>query len=120
MRSLVHQIAGGYPGVTLDHNFGPDIDSWKVGGKIFAIAEPSGVSVKCADPEMAAMLIEDGRAEPAPYLRRGGWIRLSRDALDRGVIDAADVAHRIGVSYDTIRAALPKRLRPGPPDGNGA
>lgn len=112
MRILVRDIASALPGATQDQNFGPGQDSWKVGGKLFAIAGTDGVSVKCADPDTAAMLIDIGRAEPAPYLPRGGWVRLSSAALEAGTITTDDIAHRLRISFDTVVASLPKRLRP--------
>lgn len=114
MRNLVHTLAAALPGTTLDHNFGPEIDSWKVGGKLFAIARADGVSVKCPDRETAAMLVEVGQAQPAPYLANAGWVHVTAKALDDAQVTKADLAHRLKVSYDTIVATLPKRLRPAP------
>lgn len=112
MRNLVKTIAEALPGATLDQNFGPGTDSWKVGGKLFAIATEDGVSVKCPDRETAAMLVEIGQAEPAPYLGHAGWVRLRAADVAAGRLSADDIAHRLSVSHGTIVAALPKRLRP--------
>ena len=114
MRDLVQTFAAALPGATLDHNFGPAIDSWKVGGKLFATAGAEGVSVKCPDRETAAMLVEVGQAAPAPYLAHAGWVRVSAEALAAGNVTEADLEHRLRVSYDTIVATLPKRLHPTP------
>ena len=114
MRDIVQSLAGALPGATLDHNFGPDIDSWKVGGKLFAIARADGVSVKCPDRETAEMLGEIGQAEPAPYLAKAGWVHVTAKALEGTRVTEADLAHRLHVSYDRIVATLPKRLRPTP------
>lgn len=113
-QSLVHAIATSLPGAQLDHNFGPTTDSWKVGGKLFAIAGPEAVSVKCPDRETAAMLVDVGQALPAPYLARSGWVQVTSEALRRGEVTQDDLRHRLRVSYDTIVATLPKRLRPPP------
>jgi predicted DNA-binding protein (MmcQ/YjbR family) len=100
-----------HPGATLS---GPgELDAWKVGGKMFACyghtdmreANLDHVSVKCADAETAAMLIDAGTAQKAPYFHRS-WVRLALVDLDPG-----EAAHRIAVSYETIRASLPKKIR---------
>ena len=114
MRDTVKSLACALPGATVDHNFGPEIDSWKVGGKLFAIAGAEGVSVKCPDRETAAMLVEVGQAEPAPYLAHAGWVRVTGQALEDGTVTKDDLVHRLRVSHETIVASLPKRARPAP------
>jgi predicted DNA-binding protein (MmcQ/YjbR family) len=105
------------PGAELTHPFGPQTDTWKVGGKIFALVSGSGegVVLKCGDAEQAAFLIDIGVARPAPYLKRGGWVLIPWEILEAGAVDAADMDHRLRQSYDTVVAGLPKRLRPRPP-----
>ncbi|WP_284154927.1 MmcQ/YjbR family DNA-binding protein [Algicella marina] len=78
---------------------------YKVGGKVFAIyaGRRDGVTVKCADAETAEFLIEIGAAVRAPHLPRGGWISVTADA------EALD--ERLQVSYETVRAGLPKAAR---------
>jgi predicted DNA-binding protein (MmcQ/YjbR family) len=96
------------PGAVRDRPFGPETEVWKVGGKIFALmATGSGrVSLKCADPDYAEMLISVGRAGKAPYLPRGGWI-----AVEAAGLDDDEMAHRLRESYDTVRARLPRRVQ---------
>jgi predicted DNA-binding protein (MmcQ/YjbR family) len=114
-RAEVDALCATHPGAILA---GPgELDAWKVGGKMFACfsgeaATPSaptegatGFSVKCADVETAAMLIDAGVATRAPYFHRS-WVRLPFADLTPD-----EAAHRIAVSYDTIRAGLPKRVR---------
>ncbi|BAQ68604.1 hypothetical protein NHU_01446 [Rhodovulum sulfidophilum] len=98
------------PGATRSQPFGPGIEVWKIGGKIFALMAPGSgrISVKCADPEFAAMLIETGRAQKAPYLPRGGWI-----SVGFGAQDTDEMAHRLRESHATVRASLPRRVREG-------
>lgn len=98
------------PGATRETPFGPDTLVWKVGGKIFALLAPGSgrVSVKCADPDYAEMLISVGRAGKAPYLPRGGWL-----AADCSDCDDNEMAHRLRESYDTVRSSLPKRVQAG-------
>ncbi|WP_231119257.1 MmcQ/YjbR family DNA-binding protein [Rhodovulum sp. MB263] len=98
------------PGAARSQPFGPGTEVWKVGGRIFALLAPGSgrISVKCADAEFAAMLIETGRAAKAPYLPRGGWI-----ALGLGALSADELAHRLRESHATVRAGLPRRIREG-------
>ncbi|ARE38876.1 hypothetical protein RGUI_0735 [Rhodovulum sp. P5] len=96
------------PGAVRDHPFGPETDVWKVGDKIFALMAVGSahVSLKCADPDYAEMLISVGRAGKAPYLPRGGWIYVDATALDDD-----EMTHRLQESYDTVRSHLPKRVQ---------
>ncbi len=95
------------PGARLAHP--PELVSWKVGEKMFAcfgdFEDTGGVSVKTRDVETAAMLIDAGVADKAPYFHRS-WVRF---AYDRAEPD--EVLHRIGLSYDLIRASLKKAER---------
>ncbi len=106
-RAEVNAICGALPGAEVSDPWGGGHDAWKVGGKMFALqgVQP-GLSIKCADVETAAMLIEAGVAERAPYFHRS-WVRLP----DGTPLD--EVRHRVAVSYDLVRAGLPKRLRAG-------
>ena len=99
------------PGAVLS---GPgELDAWKVGGKMFACfghvdtrAENTDhVVVRCADADMARMLIETGAAGRPAYFR-GAWVRLDLAGLGHG-----EAAHRARISYETIRAGLTKKAR---------
>ena len=99
------------PGAVLS---GPgELDAWKVGGKMFAcfghVEERADntetVSVKCPDAETATMLIDAGAAHKAPYFHRS-WVQ-----LDLPELDPEEAAHRVAVSYETIRRGLPKSVR---------
>ncbi len=105
-RDAVNRICADLPSATLDHDLGPGHDSWKIGGKLFAVigAEGSGVSVKTDSIDTAQMLIDAGVAIKAPYFHRS-WVNVPLDA------DPAELSHRIGVSYDIIRTSLPKKLQ---------
>jgi predicted DNA-binding protein (MmcQ/YjbR family) len=105
-RARVAAIADPLPGVSCDDPWGGGHDVWKVGGKMFAMigAVLPGLSVKCADADTAALLIEAGLGERAPYLHRS-WIKLHETVSD------ADLRHRILASYRLVRAGLPAGLR---------
>jgi len=112
-RDDVDQICAALPGAELA--LPPELVSWKVGGKMFACiaggdTPGDGVSVKCADTETAAMLIDAGEAVRAPYFHKS-WVRLPFGATDRGYAE-----HRITVSYDIIRKSLKKAVRDSLPE----
>ncbi len=106
MRAYVRSICETLPGATVSDAFGAGHDVWKVGGKIFAIigAHNEGVSVKTSDVEFAAMMIEAGDAERAPYLHQS-WVRLPLDAPQDLTRD------RLLISYDIIRGGLTKKAQ---------
>ena len=94
----------GLPGAECSEPFGPGIDVWKVGDKIFAAlgANSSGVSVKTPGVEEATLLIDLGRATRAPYFHRS-WVRVPLDT------PADELTDRIATSYRLIRASLTKK-----------
>ena len=105
-RKLVNEICAALPGAEHSDPWGGGHDCWKLGGRIFALigAMEDRVSVKCADTDTAAMLIETGIAVKAPYMHRS-WVALPCDSAPD------ELAHRIGQSYRLIRAALPKKVQ---------
>ena len=111
-RAEVDAICGGFPGTRLA--LPPELVSWKVGEKMFAtfgdFGEEQAVSVKCPDTDTAAMLIEAGAAERAPYFHRS-WVRLPFETTA-----PEEARHRLTVSYDTVRAGLKKSVRDALPD----
>ncbi|SFC36966.1 MmcQ/YjbR family DNA-binding protein [Tropicimonas isoalkanivorans] len=111
-RETVNALCAALPGADLSEPFGPGTEVWKVGGKIFATlgSDNRGVIVKCADVETAEMLKEVGPFEKAPYFHRS-WVLVPFDT-----VEAEEAAHRLRVSYDLIRAALPKKVRAALPD----
>jgi predicted DNA-binding protein (MmcQ/YjbR family) len=107
----VAAICAPLPGAEVSDPWGGGHNAWKIGGKMFASigAVDPGVSVKCADVETAAMLIDAGIGTRAPYFHRS-WIRLPEDVSD------ADLSHRILTSYDLIRSKLPKKIQAAWPE----
>ncbi len=106
-RKLVNAICRKLPDAEVSDPWGGGHDAWKVGGKMFACigAVTPGVSLKTPDLESAALLIETGRAERAPYFHRS-WVLIPWDRMDE-----AELRDRIHLSYRLIRAALPKKLQ---------
>lgn len=110
-RAAVRAVCETLPGAEVSDPWGGGHDAWKVGGKMFACigSMDQGVAVKTADPDFAAMLIETGAAVRARYFHRS-WVMLEWGG------DADFLRDRLLISYDLIRAGLPKRLREGLPD----
>ncbi|MEM8787355.1 MAG: MmcQ/YjbR family DNA-binding protein [Pseudomonadota bacterium] len=110
-REAVNTICGAFPGAEKSDPWGGGHDAWKVGGKMFACigAMGDGVSVKCADIEMASVLIESGSARRAPYFHKS-WVRLDWDTPQD------DMRHRLGQSYDLVRSKLTKKLQASLPE----
>jgi predicted DNA-binding protein (MmcQ/YjbR family) len=107
-RDAVNAFCRALPGADWSDSFGPGIDQWNVGGKLFAVigAGAEGVSVKTPDVETAAMLIETGVGFRAPYFHRS-WVLIPFRAPDE------EICHRIRASYGLIRSKLPKKAQAG-------
>ena len=105
-RDTVTRICLSQPHATCDNNFGPGHDSWKVGGKLFAIVGSLGqaVSVKTDSVETARMLIDAGAATRAPYCH-ASWVNVPLDAPED------ELAHRIGTSHALVHASLTRKAR---------
>ena len=103
-RETVTRLCAAMPHATQDNTFGPDHDNWKVGGKLFAIHGPTGVSVKTDSVETARMLIDAGAATRAPYCH-ASWVNVPNDAPE------VELAHRIGASYALVHASLTRKAR---------
>jgi predicted DNA-binding protein (MmcQ/YjbR family) len=110
LRDRCLAIAGGWPGV-VHATAETELPSLKVGGKMFATFgdADTGVSVKTDSVETAAMLIDAGVGERAPYFHRS-WVRLPE------AVAGDELRHRLGLSYDLVRAALTKAERAALPD----
>jgi predicted DNA-binding protein (MmcQ/YjbR family) len=73
-----HASALALPGTTFDVKWGAD-RVYSVGGKMFAVAGHEGeaeprYSMKVSDASFD-QLVEEGVAEPAPYMARAKWVR---------------------------------------------
>ena len=108
-RAGIGRVCLALPGATLDHPFGDDHNVYKVGGKMFVmVGADGGVSFKVSDIAYA-VLTEEGRARPAPYLARAKWVNLPDPAAwpDDELADHFAIAHAI------IAAKLTKKQRTG-------
>lgn len=104
-RETVNQICTTLPGAVASDPT-TELDSWKVGGKMFACFGDriDGVCVKTDSVDTAQMLIDAGAAARAPYFHKS-WVLVSFES------PGDELAHRIAVSYDIILKGLPKKVR---------
>lgn len=109
----ISEFASAMAGVVEEQPFGPDVDVFKVGGKIFAILDPESspeaVSLKC-DPDLAIELRRDYEAViPGYHLNKRLWNTVRLD----GTVPDDEIIQMIRHSYDQVVAGLPKRVRQG-------
>lgn len=104
-RALIDAICAAHPRATASDPT-TELDSWKVGGKMFACFGDriDGVCVKTDSVDTAQILIDAGAASRAPYFHKS-WVLVGFDSPED------ELRHRIAVSYDIIFKALPKRLK---------
>lgn len=99
------------PAATEDFPFGPEVMTFKIGGKLFgAVAweeSPLRVSLKC-DPERIGELRESHAAITAPrYFDKKHWNQVTLDdSVDADLLDEL-----VTLSYDLVRASLPRKVR---------
>jgi predicted DNA-binding protein (MmcQ/YjbR family) len=99
MRSLAMAL----PEATEELTWGTDIN-FRVRKKIFAFPGEGGSLTIKADREELPALLADSRFKPAPYLARGGWVRMD---LTTGTLDWDEIDELIRTSYCLI---APKKL----------
>lgn len=93
------------PSVETNVQWGDD-HVFRIGGKIFAVADEQGVSFK-VDKENFLSWLEAPGVQPAPYLARAQWVAVKPlEALPQ-----ADLEEGLLRSYELIRAKLPKRVQ---------
>ena len=105
------------PHATEDLPFGPDVLTFKVAGKMFALTNleriPASVSLKC-DPERAVMLREQYDAiGTAPHMNKRHWIQVAL----RGDVPADVIRELVDHSSALVVGGLPKRVRAMLDDG---
>ncbi len=105
-RATIDGLCGALPGAEKSDPWGGGHDAWKIGGKMFACigSVTPGIAVKTPDIETAEMLIEAGVGVKAPYFHKS-WVLLPEDC------PVDELRHRLGVSYDIVRAGLTKKAQ---------
>ena len=96
-------IAMALPEATEEITWGTDIN-FRVRKKIFAFPGQGGSLTVKADRDELPALLDDSRFTPAPYLARGGWVRMD---LTAGSVDWSEIDELIRTSYCLI---APKKL----------
>ena len=98
-----------FPGATEDIKWGADL-CFCVGEKMFCVTGAdsieSGISLKCT-PEKFAELIEREDIDPAAYVGRYKWVRIS----DLDAVSVGELKELIEVSYELVYSKLPKATR---------
>jgi len=111
----LHARFSALPGSALDHPFGPEVQVYKVAGKVFGWfveggAEGLRVTLKC-DPVLAEILrAEHPAIRPGYHTDKRHWNTLH---LDEGGLEDSLVWGLVEASYDLVRGKLPKKVQAG-------
>ena len=105
-----HAAALALPGCTFDIKWGAD-RVYSVGGKMFAVAGHEGeaeplYSLKVSDGAFD-QLVEEGVAEPAPYMARAKWVRFKGG----GAVPDDQLLAYLRQAHALIAAKLTRKLR---------
>jgi predicted DNA-binding protein (MmcQ/YjbR family) len=100
-----------YPETREEQPFGPNVDVYKVAGKIFAIVspeqEPAAISLKC-DPVIALELRQEFAAvTPGYHLNKDHWNTVVLD----GTVPDRELRKMIAYSYGEVVEGLAKPVR---------
>jgi predicted DNA-binding protein (MmcQ/YjbR family) len=100
-----------FPETTEEQPFGPNVDVYKVAGKMFAIVSPDetppSVSLKC-DPTLALELREEYPAvTPGYHLNKTHWNTVALD----GTVPDHELKKMMTHSYERVIESLPKTQR---------
>ncbi|HEY2866019.1 MAG TPA: MmcQ/YjbR family DNA-binding protein [Pyrinomonadaceae bacterium] len=97
-----------FPGATEDVKWGSDL-CFSVGAKMFCVTGAdaiSGMSIKCT-PEKFSELIERSGIDPAAYVGRYKWVRISE--LD--AVTPAELKDLLKTSYQLVFDKLPPKIK---------
>lgn len=104
-------LAAMMPGAVEEWPFGPDVDVFKVGGKIFAILSGSEdsevISLKC-EPALAEELRREFTSvTPGYHLNKRHWNSVALD----GVVPSEELLVMLTHSYERVVASLTRAAR---------
>ena len=102
----IRSIATALPEATEEVTWCTDIN-FRVRKKIFCFPGSGGTITVKAERDELAPLLDDPRFSPAPYLARGGWVRMDIQGTPPSKVDWTEVIELIHTSYLLI---APKRL----------
>jgi predicted DNA-binding protein (MmcQ/YjbR family) len=99
------------PGAVEEQPFGPNVDVFKVGGKIFAILSPEdppgAISLKCDPVKAEELRSQFAAVTPGYHLNKRHWNTV---VLDGSVPDEV-VRGMVTHSHECVVAGLPKSAR---------
>ena len=106
----IQKFCHGLPGTTEDLKWGCDI-VFSVGKKMYAVigipeGEPMSLAFKTTE-DIFRQLIQQEGIDPAPYLARHHWVRLSH----LGALDGEMLESFLRDSYRLVFSRLPKKTR---------
>ncbi|MEO1027726.1 MAG: MmcQ/YjbR family DNA-binding protein [Pseudomonadota bacterium] len=83
---------------------------YKIDAKMFAVMSPGfdRIVLKCADQDMANMLVEAGIGHWAKYFGQKQWVAF---ALDMPTIEQDEMEARLRASYSIVRNSLTKKVQ---------
>ena len=102
----IRTISLALPEATEEVTWGTDIN-FRVRKKIFCFPGSGGSLTVKAEREELGPLLDDPRFSPAPYLARGGWVRMDLQGVPPSKVDWDEVRELIETSYTLI---APKKL----------
>ncbi len=102
----VRAVALALPETTEEVTWGTDVN-FRVRNKIFCFPGSGGSLTIKADRDELAALLDDPRFSPAPYLARGGWVRMDLQTSAPSKIDWTEIRELVQTSYSLI---APKKL----------
>ena len=107
----LERIALDLPETAMDHAFGPEVNVYKVAGKVFGIMQPGGdppqVTLKC-EPGLALELRAQFPAVvPGYHTNKRHWNSVDLD----GSVPRGEVEAMIDHSYEAVVAGLPRAAR---------
>ena len=108
-REDVRARCAAFRGVTSDYPFGPEVQIFRIGGRIFALLSEvdARVSLKC-DPGLAEILRQTFTGViPGYHLNKRHWITAPID----GSVPLDLLTSLVDDSYDLVVASLPKTKR---------
>jgi predicted DNA-binding protein (MmcQ/YjbR family) len=104
-------FVGSLPGAAEEQPFGPNVDVFKVGGKIFAILSPDdipgAISLKCDPVEAEELRDRFAAVTPGYHLNKRHWNTVILD----GSIPDELVRAMVARSYGSVVAGLPRSVR---------
>jgi predicted DNA-binding protein (MmcQ/YjbR family) len=112
LQDTARQAAVALPGVSHGYPFTPELDVYKVAGKVFLIVtddpDEQIITLKCEPEHAHALEHRYASITPGRYLDKRHWISLGPGP---GITERL-ITNAVEDSYDLVAARLPRRDRP--------